>query len=106
MSSTAGNEWSNCQHCIKPVQTTETQFRQYHVTKVGRLVIYASPMIIKVGGLEPLGPIGVYAYARVVKRARVCVWRPVAAPDSELRPCAAQHWPDNCLSSGTQQAPQ
>ena len=27
------------------------------------VVIYASPMIIKVGGgLEPLGPIGVYAY--------------------------------------------
>jgi len=35
MSSTAGNEWSNCQHCVKPVQTIETQFRQYHVTKVG-----------------------------------------------------------------------
>ena len=32
------------------MQTIETQFRQYHVTKVG-------------GGLEPLGPIGVYAYA-------------------------------------------
>jgi len=63
MSSTAGNEWSNCQHCVKPVQTIETQFRQYHVTKVGGLVIYASPMIIKVGGgLEPLSPIGVYAY--------------------------------------------
>ena len=50
MSSTAGNEWSNCKHCVKPVQTTETQLRQYHVTKVGGLVIYASPMIIKVGG--------------------------------------------------------
>ena len=62
MSSTAGDEWSNCQHCVKQVQTIETQFRQYHVTKVGGLVIYASPMIIKVGGLEPLGPIGVYAY--------------------------------------------
>ena len=63
MSSTAGNEWSNCQHYVKPVQTIETQFRQYHVTKVrGGLVIYASPMIIKVGGLEPLGPVGVYAY--------------------------------------------
>jgi len=32
---------------------------------VGGLVIYASPMIIKVGGLEPLGPIGVYAYVNV-----------------------------------------
>jgi len=31
------------------MQTIETQFIQYHVTKVG-------------GGLEPLGPIGVYAY--------------------------------------------
>ena len=31
--------------------------------KWGGLVIYASPMIIKVGGgLEPLGPIAVYAY--------------------------------------------
>ena len=53
-----------CQHCVKRVQTIETQFRQYHVTKVGGLVTYASPVIIKVGGgLEPLGPIGVYAYA-------------------------------------------
>ena len=69
MSSTAGNEWSNCQHCVKPVQTIETQFRQYHVTKVGgSIVIYASPMIIKVWGVEPLGPIGVYAYALVVVR--------------------------------------
>ena len=49
------------------MQTIETQFRQYHVTKVGGLVIYASPMIIKVGGLEPLGLIGVYAYARHTK---------------------------------------
>jgi len=32
------------------MQTIETQFRQYHVTKVG-------------GGLEPLGPIGFHAYA-------------------------------------------
>jgi len=47
------------------MQTIETQFRQYHVTTVGGgLVILASPMIIKVGGLEPLGPIGVYAYGR------------------------------------------
>ena len=44
------------------MQTIETQFRQYHVTKVGGLVRQANPMIIKVGGLEPLGPIGVYAY--------------------------------------------
>ena len=54
------------------MQTIETQFRQYHVTKVGGgLVIYASPMIIKVGVLEPLGPIGVYAYAtRISKRSK------------------------------------
>jgi len=40
------------------VRTIETQFRQYHGTKVGGIVIKASPRIIKVGGgLEPLGPI-------------------------------------------------
>ena len=61
MSSTAGNEWSNCQHCVKQVQTIETQFRQYHVTKVGGRHI-CEPHDHKSGGLEPLGPIGVYAY--------------------------------------------
>jgi len=35
---------------------------------VGGLVIEASPMIIKVGGLEPLGPIGVYAYGIIGQR--------------------------------------
>jgi len=30
---------SICRHCVKPVRTIETQFRQYHVTKVGGLVI-------------------------------------------------------------------
>jgi len=41
----------------------ETQFTQYHVRKVGVGARHTSPMVIKVGrGLEPLGPIGVYAY--------------------------------------------
>ena len=64
MSSTAGNDWSNCQYCVKPVQTLETQFRQYHVTKVGGARHICEPHDHKSGGLEPLGPIGVYAYDR------------------------------------------
>ena len=44
------------------MQTIETQFRQYHVTKVGARHI-GEPHDHKSGGLEPLGPIGVYAYA-------------------------------------------
>jgi len=44
------------------MQTIETQFRQYHVTKVGARRI-GEPHDHKSGGLEPLGPIGVYAYA-------------------------------------------
>ena len=62
MSSTAGNEWSNCQHCVKRVQTIETQFRQYHVTKVVGSSYRRAHDHISGGGLEPLGPIGVYAY--------------------------------------------
>jgi len=55
------------------VRTIETQLRQYHVTKVGGLVISASLMIIKVGGgLEPLGPIGVYAYGYTAD-SRLCL---------------------------------
>ena len=44
------------------MQTIEAQFRQYHVTKVGARHI-GEPHDHKSGGLEPLGPIGVYAYA-------------------------------------------
>ena len=50
MSSTAGNEWSNCQHCVKPVRTTETQLRQYHVTKVGGARHIGEPHDHKSGG--------------------------------------------------------
>jgi len=44
------------------MQTIETQFRQYHVTKVGGPRHIGEPHDHKSGGLEPLGPIGVYAY--------------------------------------------
>ena len=50
----------------KPVRTIETQLRQYHVTKVGGARHIGEPHDHKSGGgLEPLGPIGVYAYVQV-----------------------------------------
>jgi len=57
------------------VQTIETQFRQYHVTKVGGARHICEPHDHKSGGgLEPLGPIGVYAYAIVTYMFRgMCV---------------------------------
>ena len=45
------------------MRTTETQFRQYHVTKVAARHIGEPHDHKSGGGLEPLGPIGVYAYA-------------------------------------------
>jgi len=56
---------SICRHCVKPVRTIETQFRQYHVTKVGGSSYRRPPDHKSGGGLEPLGPIGVYAYAGI-----------------------------------------
>ena len=53
------------------MRTIETQLRQYHVTKVGGARYIGEPHDHKSGGgLEPLGPIGVYAYD----------------PDSDLHP--------------------
>jgi len=46
----------------------ETQSRRYHVTKVEARHI-GEPRDHKSGGLEPLGPLGVYAYD-------VMLWRP------------------------------
>ena len=46
------------------MRTIETQFRQYHVTKVGARHI-GEPNDHKSGG-EPLGPMGVYAYVYIL----------------------------------------
>ena len=44
------------------MRTIETQLRQYHVTKVGGAGHTGEPRDHKSKGLEPLSPIGVYAY--------------------------------------------
>ena len=52
------------------MRTIETQLRQYHVIKVGARHIGEPHDHKSGGGLEPLGPIGVYAY--VFKTMNAC----------------------------------
>ena len=51
-------------------------------------------MIIKVGGLEPLGPIGVYAYEPVDNSASVRELRTAANQlrDADARPVTGPTW--------------